>query len=224
MQKKKKKKKIQIVPEHEKHQLSRFFVDVATKKEREKLSLVLICYVNPQLSVMVIYTPTERAPCDEKDEFYQSLATYLEQIKRHHVQLVLGDFNARIGGDSQAKHPMVVGKHCFYTETNNNGDSLASMWEELKFRPAQMRFRQPRGRLWTRTHSAGSVHQLDHILINSKWVNSLRNCRAYNSVELDSDHLILGITLSISLRTSRGKPCSQSKFNWNKFRDSAIRE
>ena len=98
------------------------------------------------------------------------------------------------------------------------------MCEELKFRPAQMRFPQPRDRLWTWPHPAGSVHQLDHILINSKWVNSLRNCRAYNSVELNSDHRILSITLSISLRTSRGKPCKRVKFNWNKLRDSAIRK
>jgi hypothetical protein len=76
-----------------------------------------------------------------------------------------------------------------------------------------MRFPQPRNRLWTWTHPAGSTHQLDHILINSKWVNSLRNCRAYNSVEGDSDHRIVSILLVASLRTSKGKPCKRPKFN-----------
>ena len=73
----------------------------------------------------------------------------------------------------------------------------------------------PMGRLWTWIHPAGPVHQLDHILINSKWVNSLRNCRAYNSVELDSDYRLLSI-LFISLRTSRGNPCKRVRLNSGK--------
>jgi len=70
-------------------------------------------------------------------------------------------------------------------------------------------------------HPRGSTHQLDHIFINSKWVNSLRNCRAYNSVELDSDHRILSIRLVTSLRTTKGKPCKRPKFNWWKLQEDA---
>ena len=87
-----------------------------------------------------------------------------------------------------------------------------------------MRFPQPRSRLWTWMHPAGSTHQLDHILINSKWTNSLRNCRAYNSVELDSDHRIVSIKLVCSLRTTKGKPCKRPKFNWKTLQDAATRE
>ncbi len=57
-----------------------------------------------------------------------------------------------------------------------------------------------------------------------KWVNALRNCRAYNSVELDSDHRILNIRLATSLRTSKGKPCKRPKFNWKKLQDPATKQ
>ncbi len=87
-----------------------------------------------------------------------------------------------------------------------------------------MRFPQPRNHLWTWTYPTGSTYQLDHILINSKWVNSLRNCRAYNSVELNSDHRIMSIRLATSLRTSKGKPCKRPKFNWKKLQDPAIKQ
>ena len=73
-------------------------------------------------------------------------------------------------------------------------------------------------------HPAGTKHQLDHILINNKWVNSLRNCRAYNSVELDSNHRIVSILLATSLRTSKGKPCKRPKFNWRKLQDARTRK
>ena len=87
----------------------------------------------------------------------------------------------------------------------------------------QSRFPQPRSRLWTWTHPAGSKHQLDHILITNKWVNSLRNCRADCSVELSSDHRILSIRLVTSLRTSKGKPCKRPKFDWKKLQDPAVK-
>ena len=73
-------------------------------------------------------------------------------------------------------------------------------------------------------HPSGSTHQLDHILINNKWKNSLRNCRAYNLVELDADHRIVSIRLVCSLRTSRAKPCKRPKFNWKKLQDAATKE
>ena len=120
--------------------------------------------------------------------------------------------------DKHVIHPEVIGRHCFYDTTNNNGERLVDLCEEFQLRSAQMRFPHLRHRLWTWMHPSGSTHQLDHILINNKWKNSLRNCGAYNSVELDSDHRIVGIRLVCSLRTSRAKPCKRPKFNWKNFK------
>ena len=117
------------------------------------------------------------------------------------IHLVVGDFNARVGLDSHSIHPEVIGHHCFYDTTNNNGERLVDLCEEFQLRPAQIRrFPRPRHRLWTCMNPSGSTHQLDHILINNKWKISLRNCRAYNSVELDSYHHIVSIRLVCSLR------------------------
>ena len=74
--------------------------------------------------------------------------------------------------DSHVYHPAVVGRHCYYDTTNENGERLVNLGKEYNLRLAQQRFPQPRGRQWTWMHPAESKHQLDHILINSKWVNS----------------------------------------------------
>ena len=179
---------------------------------------------NPQLSITVVYAPTECAPSAAKEDFYTSLADHLDQVKRHNIHLILGDFNARVGVDSHVAHPVIVGRHCFHDSTNDNGERLVNLCQEHNLRPAQQRFPQPRCRQWTWMHPSGSKHQLDHILINNKWVNSLRNCRAYNSVELDSDHRIVSILLATSLRTRKGKPCKRPKFNWRKLQDPTTRE
>ena len=179
--------------------------------------LTVTFHGNPRVTVTVVYAPTESASDAHKDEFYDSLKEHLEAVKKHDIHLLIGDFNARIGKDSHLSNPVVIGPHCYHEETNTNGERLVSLCEEFQLRPAQARFPQPSSRLWTWMHPNGTKSQLDHIIINSKWMNSLRNCRAYNSVEIDSDHRILSVVLKSSLRTSKGKPCRRPKFNWKKL-------
>ena len=152
------------------------------------------------------------------------LAEHLEQLKRRDINLVVVDFNAKIGTGSHHTHSEVVGRFFYHDQTNDNGERLVNLCVEHNLCPAQPRFPHPHGRLWTWSHPAGSKHQLDHILINNKRVNSLRNCRAYNSVELDSDHRIVSIHLLTSLRSNKKTRCKRPKFNWKKLRNSDTKD
>ena len=53
-----------------------------------------------------------------KDNFYDSLQSTLEEIPKHDVLMVLGDFNARVGSDNTDKE-RITGKHGTNTMTNN---------------------------------------------------------------------------------------------------------
>ena len=47
---------------------------------------------------------------------------------------------------------------------------------------------------------------------------------AYSSVELDSDHRILNISLVTSLQTSRSNPYRRVKVSWNKLQDPVTKK
>ena len=47
--------------------------------------------------------------------------------------------------------------------------------------------------------------------------NSVRNCRAYNTVELDSDHRIVVATVKISLRIQGANQVKPKRYNWNRL-------
>ena len=114
---------------------------------------------NPQLTVTSVYapTPTECSLPDDKDDFYNDLNNHLEQMKPHNIHLIVGDFNARVGLDSHSIHPEVIGRHCFYDTTNNNGERLVDLCEEFQLCPAQMRFPHP-----SIVSGHGCIHQDQH--------------------------------------------------------------
>ena len=43
------------------------------------------------------------------------------------------------GSNCQLTHPEVIGRHCFYNVTNDNGERLVTVCEEHKLRPAQLK-------------------------------------------------------------------------------------
>ncbi|RXN36026.1 kinetochore Spc25 [Labeo rohita] len=93
-------------------------------------------------------------------------------------------------------------------------------------RPVQARFPHPKSRTWTLQHPSnrdkddGNRAQLDHILINGKWIMSVENIRAYNTVECGSDHRIVSARIKIKLRVERQNKCTRTKFDWAKLKAS----
>ncbi|CAF1276691.1 unnamed protein product [Adineta ricciae] len=159
---------------------------------------------NPAITIIITYAATEDKSDVEKDMFYDDLQRYTHDVPSHNVLILAGDLNARLGSDSHTTNPRTIGKYTYHHSTDDNGNGLANYCEACNMRSTQTRFPQPQSRSWAWLHPNGkSKAQLDHILINGKWLNSIRNVRAYNTVELNSDHRIVSAQLSISLRATK---------------------
>lgn len=183
---------------------------------------------NPAIVVLVVHAPTEDKPDKVKDSFYNKLTNCRNEVPPHSLIIIAGDFNARIGVDSSEANPRVIGRHAYHKISNENGKRLVEFCETTDMRPTQTRFPHPASRLWTWQHPANrnkdNEHrsQIDHILINGKWINSIKNVRAYNTVELMSDHRIVSARIKISLRAPIGDRNKRVKFDWNKLHHSEI--
>ena len=187
---------------------------------------------NPMVTFIAAYAPTENADQASKDKFYQDLSNAISSEPPHNILIVLGDFNARIGPDSHTSNSQCIGNFHYHNATNDNGKRLVELCEQTNIRHVQSRFPQPKKKLWTWTHpkefgaDGRVIHaQLDHILVNAKWIRSVTNCRAYNSVELNSDHRILSSQFNIRFRKATTKPSARTKYLWEKLNiNEAIRE
>ncbi|KAK2190948.1 hypothetical protein NP493_64g04018 [Ridgeia piscesae] len=73
-------------------------------------------------TIISVYAPTMTNPEENKEAFYNQLASVLSGISRTDKLLLIGDFNARIGRDND-KWPLVMGKHGI-GKCNSNGSVL----------------------------------------------------------------------------------------------------
>ena len=165
---------------------------------------------NPEVSVVSCYSPTNCSPDSEAENFYNLLSDVCKQIPKHDIMVVCGDMNAQLGGEDIKGY--VYGK-----KTNRNGQYLLNMAIECDLIISNTRFQKHKSRLWTFSYPNGKKAQLDYILVNKKWQNSVKDCQAYNSFNvLQSDHRIVSVKLKLSLRRNL-KPHCDSPPDWQLY-------
>ena len=71
---------------------------------------------NPVTTVIVVYSPTNVAPSEEVEKFFEDLETAVRDVPAHNFMAILGDFNARLGPED-APFP-------YHDSTNRNGAYL----------------------------------------------------------------------------------------------------
>ncbi|KAK2190513.1 hypothetical protein NP493_77g00011 [Ridgeia piscesae] len=95
-------------------------------------------------------------PDENKEAFYNQLASVLSGIPRTDKLLPIGDFSVRIGRDN-GKWPLVMGKHGI-VKCNSNGELLLALCSEFELIVTNIMFKQkderkttwmhPRSRRW----------------------------------------------------------------------------
>ena len=165
-------------------------------------------------SVVVNYAPVEGS--SEAEEHYEKLAGVISEIPKHNLLMVIGDFNAHIGSEDA--------QHTFHSKTNHNGQLLLDLTQEANLLITNTTFQKKAGKLWTYVSDmAGTKSQVDYILVNRKWRNSVKNVEAYNSFSsMGSDHRIVCARVKLSLRVAKTPP--RSSFEWSALRCTELQK
>ena len=122
--------------------------------------------------------------------------------------LVVGDFNSHIDKSTN--------NYSYHDKTNRNGELLLDMTQENGLFITNVNFQKKTGKLWTYlSEMSGTKTQVDYILVNKKWKNSVHNCEAYNTMSsIGSDHRIVCAKLKLSLR-KRKALSQQINYDWS---------
>ena len=152
------------------------------------------------ISVTVVYAPTEDAENSMKDAFYRELNDVQSGLPAHDIKLVLGDFNARVGRDTDA-HPGVIGKHSYHTESNDNGKRMLDFctMHQLTIGGTLFEHKDIHKTTW-RSPNGQTVTQIDHICISKRWSHSLLDVRSMRGADINTTHYLVRGFISVKLK------------------------
>ena len=120
-----------------------------------------------KIEITQCYTPTNEANEDEKEEFYEQLGCILNKVPKHSMNIVMGDFNAKVGAQNNNKREM--GKHGL-GEKDNNGEKLLQMCSEydLVITGTLFQHKNIHKATWV-SPDKKTRNQIDHMMINGKY-------------------------------------------------------
>jgi len=157
---------------------------------------------NTQLTLISAYAPTMSYSQEQKEEFYEKLAHLVHTVPKHDKMLLMGDFNARVGSDSQA-WPGVLGPHGVGRE-NSNGQMLLTFCSEHGLTVTNTLYQlqdihkvtwmHPRSKRW---------HQIDFIITRQHDIRDVRITRAMRGADCWTDHTLLRSKLTFSTASAR---------------------
>lgn len=106
--------------------------------------------------------PTEEKEEVEKDEFYSLLNKFMNDILANHIQIVLGDFNAKIGKENYFR--LIISIHSLYELSNYNGGRLIALATEngFKIKSTMFKHKNIHNGTW-RSPNGLYVNQIDHV-------------------------------------------------------------
>lgn len=175
------------------------------------------------VTIVQCYAPTEVADEEEKEKFYGQLNKTLRAIKRHDIIMIMGDFNAQLGGENEGVE-MVMGKHGLGV-LNDNGTRFLELCGgyDLVIGGTIFPHLECHKVSWV-SPDMRTQNQIDHFAISRKFRSSLLDIRNKRGADVGSDHhlMLAKIRLKISKvkdQTNRVNP----KYDINKLQNNEIK-
>lgn len=165
--------------------------------------------------IIQVYMPTSEAPDETVEEIYTQIEEILEENGRGQVRtIIMGDWNSVVG-DSNVDN--VVGKFG-YGRRNERGERLIEFCKEYGFWISNTWFKQHKRRLYTWKGPGDRIRcQIDYIMINQRFKNSIKIAKTYPGADMDTDHNLLAAEVRTRLKHVKKKSVAK-KWNINKLR------
>jgi exonuclease III len=171
------------------------------------------------ITVINVYAPTNSKETEAKDIFYEQIQAILHKLQRKHkrdIIIIIGDWNAKVGCDNTGNEH-VMGKHGIGT-INNNGERLLEFCSinNLIIGGTLFQHKDIHKTTWTAPGN-GPRNQIDHIIIQRKWRNTLKDVRSMRGADVGSDHDLVRAKLKISLKANYTRNKMKRKYDISKL-------
>ncbi|XP_030747721.1 craniofacial development protein 2-like [Sitophilus oryzae] len=201
--------------------LTKSVVDFVPHTDRTAMIRIKARPVN--LNIIQVYAPTTDAADQDLEQFYSDVKDLLKLTKKHEVNIIMRDLNAKLG---KGRYENIIGPFGLGTR-NERGDRLLQFCQEKSMAVANTWFQHHPRRLYTwkspRDQTESVVrNQIDYILINSRFMSSIKAACTYPGADIYSDHILLMDVLRISLSKPK-KETSRRLMALDKLHDPTVK-
>ena len=172
-------------------------------------------------TIISVYAPTMTNPDENKEAFYNQLASMLSGIPRTDKLLLIGDFNARIGRNND-KWPLVMGKHGI-GKCNSNCDLLLALCSEFELTVTNTMFKQKDERKTTWMHPRSKLwHMIDFIISRCRDKMDIHSTRVMRGANCWTDHQMLRSKVAFRIRQNHNRQGTNKPTKLNTAKLSTI--
>ncbi|CAG2214705.1 Craniofacial development protein 2 [Mytilus edulis] len=172
-------------------------------------------------TIIQVYSPTNNADEEEKDDFYNSLQTTVNSVPKRDILMIIGDLNAKVGKDRTGREremgPNGIG------EMNENGEIFADFCavNSLVIIGTLFPHKNCHKVTWVSPNGV-TENQIDHIAISQRWRSSLQDVRNKRGADIASDHHLIIAKIQLKLLSTKKAKSRRKKFNVDLFKDPKV--
>ena len=178
-----------------------------------------------KVTVIGAYAPTEDSEDLDKDLFYEKLQEVLDNTPKHDIIMLAGDFNAKVGRETDAYAP-AIGRESLHEHSNDNGTRLASfaLANNLIIGGTLFPHKDIHKHTW-KSPDSRTINQIDHVLFSRKHRRSLEDVRSLRGADCDTDHFLVRAKIRAKLCTRKSvRVEKRNRYNVEKLKDMTVRE
>ena len=151
------------------------------------------------MNIIQVYAPTNDAADEDKDNFYDQLQSVMDKLPTKDVNIVMGDFNAKVGADN-TNYEDIMGKHGL-GEINENGERFQAFcaFNNLVIGGTVFPHKRIHKATWVSPDGV-TENQIDHLCISRKFRRSLEDVRVLRGADVASDHHLVFGKFKLKLR------------------------
>ena len=188
----------------------------------ERIVIVRLLSKPKNILLCQIYSPATADSDEEIKKFYEEVEHAINEKKTwDDIVIVMGDFNAKIGKGEQGE---VVGTRGL-GERNERGERLVEFCISNNLIVCNSWFEQKENSKYTWLAPDGKTkNQIDYIMINKRYRNSVKNAKARPGADCGSDHNPVAINIKTTLKRMKKNKCTRRKWNVSKLESGTIKE
>lgn len=167
----------------------------------ERMMLIQLRTKPINTNLIQVYAPTADSDEETIEKFYSDLNELTKKLKKHEINVIMGDFNAKVG---KGRIENTVGGFGL-GDRNERGERLIEFCQEKDLVIANTFYELPPRRLYTWTSPRSSKekiirNQIDFICVNRRFRNSIESAKTYPGADADTDHELLVANVKVRLR------------------------